>query len=61
MKRDGSSSHTDGFLSMAYTVRTNLKKFSTAIGVLVLVRSYLLNAFTGLEAWPNTAPATAGS
>ena len=40
----------------------NLKNFLTnAIGVLVLIQSYLLNAFTGLEAWPNTAPATAES
>ena len=40
----------------------NLKNFlSNAIGVLVLIQSYLLNAFTGLEAWPNTAPATAES
>ena len=40
----------------------DLKNFlSNAIGVLVLIQSYLLNAFTGLEAWPNIAPATAES
>lgn len=40
----------------------DLKNFlSPEIRVLVLVQSYLLNAFTGLEAWPNTAPATAES